>query len=357
MEGGYLQAVLFLMNRAEPIRQSSLLMVLASGLGDSVALISGLQALAAESSTPWSNRVQNLRALLQQGQIMSEALTSVQGLLPEQTLIAVRVGEETGTLRQVLTEEAHRLMSLSGNQTPVRVTVPAMMAWATCVGTVVAALVTFQMVFIVPKLKRIFQDFGVDLPDLTQRLIATSDRFVNHWYLFVLPAATVFVYGSWHLCRAMLIRISTGYTLGSAWFPRLWTPLILRMLSITIAAGRTVESGMHSMLRDFHPGRAQQKLSAARARTSAGYDCWESLKTNGFLKDREVAFLNSASRTNHLDWGLMHLSRSIDRQQSLWSHRILSVLHPLVLLVFGYVVLLVVVAMFLPLAKLINDLS
>ncbi|MGB4737730.1 MAG: type II secretion system F family protein, partial [Fuerstiella sp.] len=99
-----------MLNRPEPIRQASLLMVLATGIGQASTLLNGLKALAAESGAPWSTRVMQLAALLEQGQTLSQALSAVQGLLPEPTLIAIRVGEETGTLRQVLAAEAQGLM-------------------------------------------------------------------------------------------------------------------------------------------------------------------------------------------------------------------------------------------------------
>jgi type IV pilus assembly protein PilC len=357
MNGGYLQAVLFLLNRPEPIRQSSLLMVLASGMGDSAALLSGLQAMVAESSPPWSNRIRHLQSLLEQGQQLSEALTSVTGLLPEQSMIAIRIGEETGSLRQVLTDEAHRLMRSSESQNPVRVTLPAIIMWALGVGTVVTFLLSFMMIFIVPKMKKIFDDFGTDLPNVTESLIGVSDWFLSYWYVLALPLVTVVGYGGWFTVKALLTRLSTGHIPGSSLLPRLWTPLILRMLSITVATQRSVEAGMHCMLKEFRPGRAQQKLSAAKMRTAAGYDCWESLQMNGFLKEREVAFLAAANRTQHLDWALIHLARAIERRRDRWAQRLLSILHPIVVLSVGFAVLFVVVAMFLPLVKLINDLS
>lgn len=357
MEGGYLQALLFLLNRPEPIRQSSLLMVLASGMGDSAALLSSLEALAAESSPPWNSRVNHLKLLLEQGQSLSEALASAKGLLPDQTLIAVRIGEDTGSLRQVLTDEAHRLMNQASSQSPVRATIPAVLVWVLAIGSVAMFLVGFLMMFIIPKMKKIFEDFSTDLPAMTEALIGYSDWFVRYWYLLALPFVTIVGYGGWFLIQTLISRLSTGHIPGLQFFPRYWTPLILRMLSITVAAEKSLETGMHSILKELRPGRAQRKLSAARLRTNAGYNCWESLQISGFLNVREVAFLESAKRTDHLDWALIHLSRTLERHRDQWTQRLLNVLHPVIILSVGFVVAFVVIAMFLPLIRLVNDLS
>ena len=144
MTGGYLQSMLFLMNRPEPIRQSSLLMILATGLDDPQSLTSGLQALSAESRPPWSNRVQHLRALLEQGQSLSDALRNAGSLLPEQSLVAISVAEDSGALRQVLADEAQRLMSDSASTGPVGGSVSTGIATMLAIGIAVLSMLTFD---------------------------------------------------------------------------------------------------------------------------------------------------------------------------------------------------------------------
>ncbi|MEO1984366.1 MAG: type II secretion system F family protein, partial [Fuerstiella sp.] len=105
------------------------------------------------------------------------------------------------------------------------------------------------------------------------------------------------------------------------------------------------------------PGHASGRLSAVRQELNAGNDCWKSLYNSGFLSWREVAFLESAAKTHHLDWGLIHLARTIDRRRDRWIQRLATFVQPLVVLVVGLVVAFVCVALFIPLIKLLNDLS
>ena len=357
MGGGHLQAFLFLMNRPEPIRQSSLLMVLATGLGDSATLLSGLKSLAMESKPPWSDRVNQLRILLEQGQTLSEALSTARGILPEESVVAIRVAEETGTLRQVLAEEAHRLMNRGDSANPVRASLPATMLWILAIWMICASKVSFIMMFIIPKFKKIFEDFGTDLPVMTEMLISMSDWFLNYWYLLALPGFTFIGVPAWWMFRGYLSYISTGTVLFSEHFPRYWSPLILRLLSVTVATGHALDKGVHAILKELPPGRSAEKLSAVRQSMLAGDDCWHAMSQNGLLKNREVAFLDSSARTGHLDWGLLHLSRALERRRGRWTQRIASLLQPVVVLSVGMVVGFVCISLFLPLIKLVNDLS
>ncbi len=93
---GYIQNLLFMSNRPEPIRQTSLLMILAASVGNEDVLIDSLAAHAQETGPPWGDRVQTLRILLEQGMPLSQALANNPGLLPDSTVAAIRVAEKNG---------------------------------------------------------------------------------------------------------------------------------------------------------------------------------------------------------------------------------------------------------------------
>ena len=176
MPSTQLQTALFMLNRPEPIRQASLLMVLASGVGHGDTLLEGLAAHANECRSPWADRVHSLRLLLEQGLPLSAALAANPNLLPEHAVHAIRVGETTGTLREVLQDEASRL-TLSLNNTPSPGIDPAnALLWLNTVGVILLCIVSFLMMFIIPKFKRIFEDFGTELPQICLLYTSPSPR-------------------------------------------------------------------------------------------------------------------------------------------------------------------------------------
>jgi hypothetical protein len=44
----------------------------------------------------------------------------------------------------------------------------------------------FVMIFVVNRFHRQFRDFGMELPAISQFVMAASDWFINYWYLFLL---------------------------------------------------------------------------------------------------------------------------------------------------------------------------
>lgn len=357
MRGGHFQAFLFMLHRPEPIRQTNLLMILAGGLGDSTALSCGLKSLAIESHPPFSNRVTQLRVLLEQGQKLSEALATTTGLLPDDTVIAIRVAESTGTLRQVLADEAHRLSSHSETYNPVQISLPAMLLWVVAIGLIGFLLMTFVTVAIVPKFLMIFEDFGIELPDITARMLWTAEYFGAYWYLYLLPGITLFAWPTWWLIRMYLEYISLGRVRLTEHIPRYWSPLITRLLSLSVATRNSLDEGVHEILVEMRPGRASERLSRVRQCLMSGDDCWTALKDNGFLRHSEVLFLRAAERSGHLDWALQHLSRAIERRRLKLADRLVTILQPAAIIGMGAIVALVITAFFMPLIELINQLA
>lgn len=352
--GGLLHAIQFARFRPEPIRQASLLMVLASGISQPAILRSTLRSLIDESDSPWSDRVQHLLVLLEQGTPLSRAVSSVEQLLPEETVIALRIAEDTGTLESTLSGEATRLLSQPEN--PGGTSLLTAAATLLAVLTVVLGVVTFVMVFIMPKFKEIFEGFNLELPPQTQTLIGMSGIFSGLSLLAWLPTlgglSGLFSIG-WKIQTQLL---STGKSAWLDWRARHRTPMVLRMLSLTTATGSTLGQGLHNTLAEMEPSRAATQLSRVRHDIEAGAALPQSLQRSGFISQREARFLDSATLTGHLDWALRHLAAAIERKRHSWFDRINVVIPPLIILAIGLLVGFIVTALFMPIIFLLRDL-
>ena len=73
----FIQMWLFMTNRSEPLRQASLLMLLAGGVGHGDTLLQSLRAHEQESKSIWAGKIGQLRMLLEQGHSLSGALSII----------------------------------------------------------------------------------------------------------------------------------------------------------------------------------------------------------------------------------------------------------------------------------------
>ena len=150
--------------------------------------------------------------------------------------------------------------------------------------------------------------------------------------------------------KTVVAALAAAAAMGAGWQCALMAPteilaeqhfrklvgwLVLKLLSVTVSTGRSLGDGVHAIQRELVPGRASRQLSGVRQSIYAGTDCWEALRAHGFLKRREVAFLNSTWKTHHLDWGLIHLGRTIERRRDRWLRLCVSFIQPVMILLAG----------------------
>jgi type IV pilus assembly protein PilC len=223
--------------------------------------------------------------------------------------------------------------------------------------TAMMLIIGFLMYWIIPKFKKIFDDFGTELPGMTVTLIGGSDAFINYWYLAApvvyLAVAAVFVVSMAHIVgwRELWIRW------GGRWLTRPHASDVLRSLASAVELGVPIDRAFDPFVTSSGPILLQRRAAAIRQALIQGESCWELLTREGFLNWNEVALIESAQRAGNLPWALRELADSLDRR---WLFRLkagFELVQPAAILFLGAIVGFVAIALFMPLVKLLNDLS
>jgi type IV pilus assembly protein PilC len=115
------------------------------------------------------------------GKTLSQAMAGHGHVFDGVFISLIKAGEETGNLTDVLHNltESLKWQDELAAQTKKLVMYPAFM------GIVVVLVTLFMMLYLVPKMVGFIQNMGQELPAHTQVLIATSNFFVNYWYVVI----------------------------------------------------------------------------------------------------------------------------------------------------------------------------
>ncbi|MCA8999233.1 MAG: type II secretion system F family protein, partial [Planctomycetaceae bacterium] len=264
-------------------------------------------------------------------------------------------GENHGTLPQTLGELAidhSRRMKWFQQDSVLNNTV--MYAWM--VTTVFVFVSGFIMYWIVPKYKEIFNDFGVELPRVTNSFVHLADWFVNYWYLLIPAMGTPFViiYGLIAIGAGQYRRLP-GFLYG-VW-PRLTTPSILRSLSGVATAGEPMAQLLRDLADTAPSWQLMSRYDRIRRRVEGGEQLPIALQLEGVINLREMAALDHATHVGHLPWALTAIADRIEDLRHRRIRTVIEILKPFTILFVGLLVFLFCVSMFLPLVKLLNELS
>src|SRR5262245_13460047 len=134
----------------------------------------------------------------------------------------VKAGEAGGALEIIL----KRLADFKEKAQTLKRKITGAMVYPCVVLLVAVGILTFIMIYIIPKFEKIFKDFKMKLPELTQALMATSRWFATYWY--ILP---LFPLCFWLLLKLIRLNKSGAYALDRFY---LWIPIVGTLIEKTI---------------------------------------------------------------------------------------------------------------------------
>jgi type II secretory pathway component PulF len=222
---------------------------------------------------------------------------------------------------------------------------------------VLVNIVCFLMYYIVPKFRKIFEDFDTDLPELLVTWISilgnpTVYSFFALSSLMGLGAALLIEalvdYYGW---EGMLERF------GSRFRVRFAAPDMLRGLRWGVLARKPLDAVLQDMGDIPVPFLIRTGLHRAAGGIRQGEEPWQVLQEVGWVRREEAELLRCAQAAGNLPWALEALSQSISDRRGYRVEWWLQALHPVLVLSMAVIVAWFVIAMFLPLVKLLNDLS
>src|SRR3954447_13623442 len=174
---------------------------------------------------------------VESGSTLSEAFGKHPKCFDRLYVNMVRAGEAGGALEVIL----KRLADFKEKAQALKRKITGAMIYPVVVILVAVSILSFIMLFIIPKFEKIFKDFNMKLPALTEMLISISQWFSKYWY--VLP---LFPLAFWLLLKLIRLNKSGAYALDRAY---LWIPIIGPLIEKTVVArtmrtlGTLVSSG------------------------------------------------------------------------------------------------------------------
>ncbi len=334
-------------------REGQFLWLLALSVRNNHNLAQNVQDHAATWSGSYAARLMQLAVYLKAGRPLGLALVRVPGLLPHWVVASIRIGDETGTLSEVLNECATTQLNWVKERFRTG-SIGSLLIYLACYPWVILAPVSFMMYFIVPKMKAIFEGFDTELPGVTATFIRACDTWLG-LISVVSPFAFMatllllrFDYSGWRNVRTGLFR---------RFYPRYDTSPIMRHLARMIEKGKTLPDSLLAIANSYHRPSVAETMAEVYVDTESGGDCWKSLLKRGFLSRRDLALIEAAQRVGNLPWALREIADVREKRYVFRVDTMVQLLRPVPIVAVGLLVAWVCIAMFMPIVKLVNDLS
>jgi type IV pilus assembly protein PilC len=133
--------------------------------------------------------IENIKERIVKGETFSEALKKHPKIFDELYVNMVAVGEETGTLKDVLNALADQMKK----DNEVRGKVKGAMMYPAILVSLMTVVGLVMMVYILPKFSKMFKEMDIEISIITQIILGIGDYLATYWYLIPVVVA-VFVF-------------------------------------------------------------------------------------------------------------------------------------------------------------------
>lgn len=300
------------------------------------------------------------------GSSLSDAMAKCPKTFNRLYVKMVAAGEIGGVLDIIL----QRLAEFMEKSESLKRRIKGAMVYPIVVITVAILILTFIMMFIIPKFEEIFTDFGVELPGLTLWLIRTS-RWVAGTAspdqafpgIVVIIAAPFLAVIFWKLIR----KAGPGRAVTDVLL--LWTPVLGKLIRKTTIArftrtlGTLISAGVPILEAIKITGETSGNYVFEKALMKVHDSIREGESFAGPLRESKtcdaivVNMIDVGEETGEMDAMLLKVADNYDEEVDVAVASLVSLLEPLMVVVLGGMVGTIVVAMFLPLVAMINSLQ
>lgn len=280
----------------------------------------------------------------------------------------VAAGEIGGVLDVIL----QRLSEFMEKAQRLKRKVVGAMIYPIAVILIAVLIVTGIMVFIIPKFKEIFADFGVKLPMLTQVLIDTSAWMVGNYPTkgaMMVPGFVWVIFGMPAIFIAYKLIRKTGPGKATTDTVALYIPVLGNLIKKTAVArftrtlGTLISAGVPileavTITKETSGNYVYEKaLQKVHDSIREGETFAEPLRQSKTCDALVVNMIDVGEETGDLDTMLMKIADNYDDEVDVAVGSLVSLIEPLLVIVLGGIVGTIVVAMFLPLVAMIESLQ
>lgn len=311
------------------------------------------------------NVLQNVTEEVEGGSSLSEAMAKQPKAFDHLYVKMVNAGEIGGVLDIIL----QRLSEFMEKAERLKRKIKGAMVYPIVVVLIAMIILTGIMVFIIPQFVEIFTDFEVELPGLTLWLMGTSN-----WVVGVLPGQEI---PGWVIIIACPFVIFFGTKLirktkpGRAVLDQLmlWTPVFGTLVRKTTIArftrtlGTLISAGVPILEAVTITGQTsgnwvfEKALRKVHDSIREGETFADPLRESKTCDAIVVNMIDVGEETGDMDSMLMKIADNYDEEVDVAVESLVSLLEPIMVVLLGGMVGTIVVAMFLPMVKMIESLQ
>jgi type IV pilus assembly protein PilC len=331
---------------------------LSTMISSGMSLLRALYVLEEQiQNDKFKDAITAIREDVEAGIGFADALARHPKIFNELYVAMVAAGETGGILEETLKRVADQLEK----DDSLRRQVKAAMMYPTLIGGFAVTVLIALVVFLVPVFEKIFKDFGGKLPAITQFTVTMSHLFTQRWYLVIgFVAAFVYTFKKWKGSTRGReqwdrLKLRVPWKIGDI-VQKVCLARFSRTYSALIAAGVPMLQAIEITGKTAGNKVVEKAMDGVRDSVKAGGSIAAPMRNEpSAFPLMVIQMIAVGEETGALESMLSKIADFYEDEVEASVKALTSILEPLMIVVVGAMVGFIVVAMYLPMFKVYDQ--
>jgi len=349
-----------LSGRVKPKVLTTFTRQLATLVDAGLPLLRGLRVLERQERNPTLKSVLNDLALaIEGGSTFSEGLAQHPKIFNRLFVNMVKAGELGGVLEVVL----NRLSEFMEKAQKIRGKVKAAMFYPCAVIFVAVTILTVLMVFVIPKFEAVFKDMleGQGLPAFTQFVLSISRAIAGHFIISLICIVAFFIslklFTRTRFGRRLFDRLKLNFPIFGPVISKVAISRFSRTLGTLVSSGVPILQALTIVKETSGNVVVSDAVSSVHESVKEGETITAPLEASNVFPPMVISMVDVGEQTGALPEMLMKIADTYDDEVDNAVSAMTSLLEPIMIVILAVIVGSIVIALFLPLISLIDNLG
>ena len=322
-----------------------------------VPLAQGLDLLAENTKNEKFASIQfQISSRLQSGEELSNCLKKYPKVFAPITVGLIEAGEAGGILDKVL----DRIASLIEQQAKIKSQIQGALTYPVIILVLAITVSLGLLIFIVPTFDKMFKDMGAELPALTEFMLTLSRIVTSLQFFIFIPIIVIvigYIYKKYYASKSGRFRIDSfilNIPLFGSLLLRSEVASLCDTLSTLIDSGIPLVDAIDRCISASGNERVKRCLSIAIQSVKEGQELSRSIDSYNVFPKLVKSMLKIGEETGKLGFMTENLANFYKREVEEAVSSLTQAMEPMVIMVVAGIVGTIVVALYLPMFKIIN---
>jgi type IV pilus assembly protein PilC len=303
-----------------------------------------------------------LRAVLEEveegirgGAALSQAFASQGNIFPRIYTASILAGERSGALDEVLS----RYVTYMRRSVALRRKIRGALAYPTFLLLASLGMVIFLVVYVVPRMSELFAGFGGNLPVVTQIVLSISGWLTGNIFwlapLIVVGSIALIIWSRTPHGRLSIDSFLLKIPLAGKLLVQLAVAQAARSLATLLAGGITLVESWEIAAESITNLELRRRSSAILSLIREGRSFTESLEEAKWMPELALDMIGIGERSGSLREMLDEVATFYDAEGEVRLEQLTTTLEPAILVLMGGIVVVILLAIYLPIIESISS--